>query len=182
MGQSGLMVHDFRERLAFSEVASDEPFWLEVYKKAFPNMVNFMSCPGDTKSQRDGIDRVILLASGRILKIDEKKREREYPDILLEYISVDTTGAPGWVEKDLPIDYLAYAFMTSRRVYLFPWDMLRRAWIQFKTEWLEKYKIPPAHNNGYKTLSVAIPTLILLKAIKNASIIQLEEIWPVCPG
>lgn len=173
MGQSGLMVHDFRERLAFSEVASDEPFWFEVYKKAFPNMVNFMPCPGDTVSQRQGIDRVILLASGRMLKIDEKKREKEYPDILLEYLSVDTTGAPGWIEKDLPIDYLAYAFMPTRRVYLFPWDMLRRTWINMKVDWLSKYPKIEAQNNGYKTHSIAIPTKDLLIAIKNASIIQL---------
>jgi len=167
------MIHNFKERLAFSEVSGDELFWENVYKKAFPNLVSMMACPGDTVSQRLGIDRVLLLASGKIIKIDEKKRAADYPDILLEYLSVDTTGAPGWIEKDLPIDYLAYAFMPSQRVYLFPWDMLRRAWKFYKIEWINKYKIPPAKNKGYNTHSVAVPLKELHNAVKTAMIIQL---------
>lgn len=173
MGQSDI-IHDFKRCLAYSERASDEPFWDAVYKKAFPNLVNQMICSGNTKSQRDGIDRVLLLSNGKIIKIDEKKRSKDYSDILLEYISVDTTNAPGWIEKDLPIDYLAYAFMPSKKVYLFSWDILRRAWLHFKSDWLNKYKIVTAQNNGYLTYSVAVPIDELLKAIKEASIIRLK--------
>jgi hypothetical protein len=128
---------------------------------------------GDTLSQRQGVDRVILLANSKILLIDEKKRREEYPDILLEYISVDTTGAPGWMEKDLIIDYLAYAFMKSQRVHLFPWPMLRRAWCRYKDEWIDTYPIIKAQNYGYKTISVAVPTDVLRKAVSVATIIQL---------
>lgn len=165
-------IHDFNSELSYSESASDEPFWASVYKKAFPNIVNLMLASGDVKSQRMGVDRVVFLSSGKTLYIDEKKRKENYNDILLEYISVDTTGAPGWIEKDLMIDYLAYAFMPSKTVYLFPWNMLRRAWLHFKDEWIEKYTIPPAYNNGYKTISVAVPTEILRNAVSRASIIK----------
>jgi hypothetical protein len=136
-------------------------------------MVSHMPCPGDTQSQRLGIDRLILLSSGRVLAIDEKKREQDYNDILLEYLSNDSTGAPGWIEKELQIDYLAYAFMPSKRVYLFPWDMLRRAWLHYKADWLKKYQIPPARNKGYCTHSVAVPIVELHSAVKTAMIIQL---------
>lgn len=136
-------------------------------------MVSQMLCDGDTESQRQGIDRIVLLANGRVLKIDEKKRRQEYNDILLEYISVDKTGAPGWIEKDLTIDYLAYAFMQSQRVYLFDWCLLRRVWLKHKKEWIEQYNIPPAQNSGYCTLSVAVPITKLLKLISTASVIQL---------
>jgi hypothetical protein len=182
MGESGLMsagantavkIHDFRERLNFSEVASDEPFWLAVYRKAFPTMVNCMLTSGRTEGQKLGVDRVIYLANNRIIRIDEKKREKDYDDILLEYVSVNTTGAPGWIEKDLAIDYIAYAFMPSKRVYLFPWDMLKRCWLNYRTEWLNKYKIPPAQNRGYQTLSVAVPIAVLKEAVRAAAIIQL---------
>lgn len=173
MGQSGLQVHGFREQLAFSEAASDEPFWDAVYKKAFPNMVNHMVCSGDTHSQRIGIDRLILLSSGRTLAIDEKKRREEYNDILLEYVSVDTTGAPGWIEKDLMIDYLAYAFMKSQRVYLFDWLALRRAWLHYRDEWKRKYQVIVAQNNGYKTLSLAVPKETLRAAVSLAMVVQL---------
>lgn len=167
------MMHDFRTELKFSEISSDEPFWFEVYKKAFPNMVNLMLCSGDTQSQRMGIDRLILMANGKVLMIDEKKRKEDYPDVLLEYISVDTTGAPGWIEKDLSIDYLAYAFMKSKRVYLFDWLALRRAWMHYKNDWIAKYQRITAQNNGYKTISVAVPTDTLRYAVSLATVIQL---------
>jgi hypothetical protein len=169
------MIHDFAERLKFSEEASAEPFWDAVYRKAFPNMVNHMPCPGDVESQRKGIDRLILLDNGKTLKIDEKKRESEYDDILLEFVSVDTTGAPGWIEKNLAIDYLAYAFVKSKRCYLFPWPFLRKAWLCNGVSWKQQYQIIVAQNNGYKTLSVAIPINALYKAVNRATRIDIES-------
>ena len=166
-------IHDFNEQLKWSETASDEPFWDAIYRKAFPNMLWHRLCSGDTIGQRRGVDRLIYLSNDRVLRIDEKKRATEYNDILLEYVSVDTTGAPGWIEKDLAIDYLAYAFMQSQRVYLFDWLMLRRSWLRYKSEWLEKYKIPPAKNNGYNTLSVAVPIKELRQVVCSAFLIQL---------
>jgi len=168
------MTHDFKERLNWSEEQSDEPFWEEVYKKAFPNMVSLAMCPGDTQSQRLGIDRVVVLSSGRVLKIDEKKRAKVYSDILLEYVSVDRTGALGWIEKDLQIDYLAYAFMPIKRVYLFDWCMLRRAWDHYKDKWMAEYQPKEAQNSTYKTISLPIPIKVLMDAVSTATIIQLE--------
>ncbi len=167
-------VHEFKERLQWSENKGDEPFWNAVYTKAFANLVNHMTCTGDTLSQRQGIDRVLHLASGQTLYIDEKKRDKDYDDILLEYVSVDTTGAPGWVEKDLNIDYLAYAFMPSKRCYLLPWLQLRRAWNNFGAEWKSTYRIVKASNPGYQTLSVAVPIKVLQTAITRASIIDVS--------
>ena len=166
-------MNKFRRDLEYSILASDASFWDRIYIKAFPNMVGNMVCSGLNKSQLAGIDRVIHLSSGRTIYIDEKKRRAEYDDILLEFISVDTTGAPGWIEKDLSIDYLAYAFMQSQRVYLFDWLMLRRAWIRYKQDWKKQYKTIVAVNQGYKTYSLAVPTNILMQSIKTASIIQL---------
>lgn len=172
------IVHDFEEELEWSARASCEPFWDAVYRKAFPNLVSHMPCPGDTVSQRQGIDRVVLLASGRLLRIDEKKRRKDYDDFLLEFVSVDTTGAPGWIEKDLPIDYLAYAFMPSRRCFLLPWDLLRRAWQRYGNDWKGRYCHRYAQNNGYRTVSVAVPILTVRKAVATASEIDVSrELW-----
>lgn len=168
-------IHDFKERLRWSEKQGDEPFWNAVYIKAFYNLVNHMTCSGDTLSQRQGIDRVVHLASGQTLYIDEKKREKDYNDILLEYISVDKTNAPGWMEKDLNIDYLAYAFMPSKRCYLFPWLPLRRAWIKFKDDWKAKYPRISGKNADYITYSVAVPIKILQDAVALATIIDVSK-------
>jgi hypothetical protein len=168
------LIHDFHERLAFSEAAGTEPFWDAVYRKAFPTLVGHMQTTGATASQRAGIDRVIHLANGKTLYVDEKKRERDYADILLEYVSNDRTGAPGWIEKDLAIDYLAYAFMPSQRCYLFPWLILRRAWIGFGAKWKEQYKPVKAQNNTYATWSIPVPILVLRRAVSTAMIIDVD--------
>ena len=168
------MIHNFNERLAWSEQASTEPFWDAVYRKAFPNLVNHMQCLGDTQSQRQGIDRIIHLSNGKTLYIDEKKREKDYGDILLEYVSVDTTGAPGWMEKDLSIDFLAYAIMPRQRVYLFPWTILRRVWLLYGDGWKTKYGTKRSPNRGYWTLNVPVPTQVLFKTIWSMSMIDVS--------
>jgi hypothetical protein len=168
------MTHDFKERLNYSLESSDEPFWEAVYKKAFPSFTKIMTV-NDLAKQKLGIDRVLYFGNGKEIYIDEKKREKVWPDILLEYISVDRNNTPGWIEKDLVMDYLAYAFMPTQRVYLFPWDMLRRAWLHYKEDWLKKYKIIEAKNNTYSTWSVAVPINVLKNAVGLAMIIQLKD-------
>ena len=168
-----MKVHDFKERLAFSESASHEGFWSSVYEKAFPNLVFQKLCSGKCQGQYLGIDRVIQLSSGRTLYIDEKKRSGDYSDIFLEVISNDRTGAPGWIEKDLQIDYLAYAFLPSRRVYLFNWPMLKRAWQHFRETWKQKYTPHiQAQNAGYRSVGVAVPIREVINAITRAGIIE----------
>lgn len=175
------VVHQFRERLAFSEAAGHEPFWEAVYRKAFPNYVNSMPCTGDTTSQRMGVDRVIHLSNGKTLYVDEKKRGKIYGDILLEYLSNDRTNAPGWIEKDLSIDYLAYAFMPNQKVYLFPWLLLRRAWIENRDSWhgfakrnYGGFSYRQARNPGYYTHNMAVPMNQLFNAVNRASVIEVS--------
>lgn len=173
MGQPSVKTHEFHERLNFSMKASHEPFWQEVYSVAFPDMEWAEVCSAKCKGQELGIDRLIYLKSGKVLKIDEKKRERDYGDIFLEYVSNDQTGALGWIEKELQIDYLAYAFMPSKTCHLFPWQILRRAWITNKHRWLKRYKTRSAKNKTYYTLGVPIPTNVLKTAAKDAMTVTL---------
>lgn len=159
--------HDFKERLAYSERPSDESFWQCFYRQAFPNYLTSCPAPGDTDSQRSGIDRVIVLTNGQLVRIDEKKRERTWNDFLLEYVSVDRTGAPGWIEKELTIEYLAYAFMDTRKVYLLDWNSLRRAWVCYGNVWKQRYPVRKARNRDYNTLSVAVPIPVVLCAMSE---------------
>ena len=164
---------NFRDDLAFSNTNSEEPFWDAVFKKAFPNMVSNVLCD-DMVLQRHGIDRLIRLSSGDVVKVDQKIRRKSYPDILLEYISVDKpVEKPGWIEKDLAIDYLAYAFLPTQRCYMYPWLLLRRAWLRFGEEWKVKYGVIPAVNKTYTTWSCPVPIDELRIKISAAMIIQL---------
>lgn len=167
-------VHDFKERNAWSLSVSDEPFWNAVYKKAFPGLIH-TELNTDLVRQKQGIDRVLYLGNGNVLYIDEKKRGKVYPDILLEYISVDSTGAPGWIEKDLTMDYLAYAFVPAKLCYLFPWPMLRRAWLQYRNSWKQAYKPVIARNATYSTYSLPVPLAVLQKAVSTASVIDVTN-------
>jgi len=169
---------DFHVDMQWSLNGSDEAFWHAVYWKAFPNLLTIELC-SDLPRQKQGIDRLLHLSNGKTLAVDEKKRGREYPDILLEHTSCAERGTPGWIEQDLAIDYLAYGFMQSQRCYLFPWAMLRRAWSQFGQDWKAKYQpVRAATSVGttqYHTLSVAIPTDVLRRAVSTAAIIDLAR-------
>ena len=128
--------HSFRESLERGESARNEPFWLAVYQKAFPGLVSTVrnDCRNQSAgnaAQYAGIDRWLCMSSGKVIAVDEKVRDKDYGDILLEYLSNDRTNAPGWIEKDLAIDWLAYAVMPSKRCYLFPWLLLRRSWVVY---------------------------------------------------
>lgn len=181
-------VHEFEAQKRFAEDVRHEPFWNDIYKRAFPDMVSCTLNPRNNGAQRAGIDRSILLKSTKVLRIDEKLRKEERRDILLEYLSNDRTDAPGWMEKDLMIDYMAYAMLPAQRCYLFPWDMLRRAWLAHKHDWitrgkerLDGFRAIVAENRGYNTHSVCVPLEVLRSTVNRASVIQLEG-CPPAPG
>ena len=164
----------FEDCYEFAEGGKCEPFWNDVYMKAFPNMTNQMRGKKEyCNSQIKGVDRIIYLENGKTLTIDEKVRKEVWSDIALEFISNDKFNTPGWMEKDLSIDYLAYAFLPLKRAYLFDWRMLKRAWNNYKTDWKNKYFIAKAENEGYVTHSVCVPIEVVLKSCQTAVIIQL---------
>ncbi len=172
------VARDFHADMDWSLAGGDEPFWSAVYRKAFPNLVGVELC-SDIPRQKQGIDRLLHLSNGKTLTVDEKKRDRVYSDILLEVLSNEEYNTPGWVEKDLSIDYLAYAFMPIRRCYLFPWPMLRRAWFQYGGKWRTEYKPKRAQtqvgNSIYHTVNVPVPIDVLRRAVSLAAVIDLSS-------
>jgi len=161
-------MHDFNASLAKSKTYEDAPWWLDVYRAAFPDLEAAVSVRSDGWAQRGGVDRVITLASGRTLTVDEKVREQDWPDILLEYWSDEQRRVPGWVAKNLACDFIAYAFVPSQTCYLLPFQTLRRAWRLNGRDWVGRYKRVEAQNKGYVTVSVAVPTGELLAAMQGA--------------
>lgn len=163
------MVHDFHERLAWSEAASDDPIWEAFYRQAFKD---FMSCSrnsGNNLGQQNGIDRFINLSTGKTLTVDEKKRSHSNTgDVALEYVSNDQRNTLGWVAKPSQMDYLAYAWWPARKCVLLPFPLLRRAWLVRGDSWVRKYRTISAPNHGYNTLSVVVPTDVLRQTIADA--------------
>ena len=166
-----LPVHDFRESLKRSHSYANAPWWFEVYRQAFPKLASCVCVRDDGWAQRGGIDRVITLESGRIITVDEKVREKDWDDILLERWSDEARKAPGWIQKQLACEFIAYAFVPSRVCYLLPTLTLQRAWRLHGPAWIQKYQEIRAQNQGYVTVSCAVPTKTLMDALADAMVV-----------
>lgn len=153
------------------------PWWQALYKKAFPNF-HSMEVVTDLALQKTGIDRIITLDDGHTITIEEKVRYTVYPDILLEYRSTPT--ATGWINKPLHCDYIAYVFEPNKTAHILPYQLLRRAWLENNKAWLKQYKHVPGRNQGYTSMSVAIPIRVLKQALYDASLISFAsglDLW-----
>lgn len=166
------VIHDFNKSLEKSQGYEDAPWWNEVYSEAFPNLAETISVRQDGWAQRGGIDRLVILEDGTVLKVDEKIRERVWGDFCLEYWSDRKRQIRGWVAKDLTCDYIAYAFVPNQTCYLLPFQMLRRAWRNNGQEWVRTYRKVEALNRGYTTVSVAVPIPVVLSAISDAMLVR----------
>lgn len=179
-----MTVHDFQESLEKSKAQEDAPWWEPVYRKAFPGFVSSMSVRSDGWAQRGGIDRVVNLASGKTVFIDEKVRYRKNTgDILLEQWSrYEPPRTPGWMQKDLACDFIAYAFVPDEMCYVLPFLQLRRAWLESGSEWIVSareqrngFRFIDAQNKGYTTRSIAVPIPELLAALHSAQVVDWGE-------
>src|SRR5208283_547587 len=103
-----MTIHVFGESLARSRSRESASFWLATYRKAFPTLLTAEPIRDDGWAQRAGIDRVLTLACGRTIWIDEKVREKDYGDILLERWSNYERLVDGWIVKPVACHYLAY--------------------------------------------------------------------------
>lgn len=173
------MQHDFARSLAASQEQEKAPWWREVYSRAFPGFSSMVSVRQDGWAQRGGIDRVITLQSGKTVTVDEKVRSKDWDDIALERWSDRERKVPGWVQKDLACDFIAYAFVPSKRCYLLPFLTLRAAWILEGRRWCELaeeasggFRVMLADNGRYSTESIAVPTEILMASIRQAMVIS----------
>lgn len=167
-----MTVHDFHESLQRSHEYEDAPWWEEVYRQAFPSLVAMPSMRTDGWAQRGGIDRMLVLGDGTTLTVDEKVRERDYPDFCLEYWSDCKRRVPGWIAKDLTCDYIAYAFVPSRTCYLLPFQLLRASWRENHEAWVRTYQKVEAMNRGYVTVSVAVPIDVVMAALVDAMTVR----------
>jgi len=58
---------------------------------------------------------------------------------------------------------------------MLPWLMLKRAWKHYKKAWINQYGTVRAKNDKYYTLSVPVPTMVVMRSIAEASIIRLNS-------
>lgn len=164
------VVHNFQEQLEYSADLSDESSWVSFYKRLWPEMIAAVRIDKNSQFQKWGIDREILLPNGKRFTIDEKKRKLDYNDLLLEEWSVCDFDyknkkvirgkKAGWaVDPDKRCDFVAYAIQPAGKCFLLPFEMTRQTCIHNLPKWKQNqnWYPKPAGNNGYTTVSIAVP-------------------------
>ncbi len=149
----------FQEDLAFSNSHND--MWDSLYAAAFPDLVSIARVPGNNAAQKAGIDTVLVLKSGAVLRVDEKLSRKIRPNFFLEY---SAHQKPGWLEKELHVDIIAYAFLPNRTAYMLPYPALRKAWDTHKEAWKTKYNKITSTASG-----AVVPIEEVLQAIQEAT-------------
>ncbi len=163
--------HAFMSSLDFSQAAAVEAWWDAIYQATFPDLLQIVRNRADNVGQRAGFDAMLVLTSGRSLLLDEKTRKLDYGDIALEWKhqwNDQRIPTPGWIEKDLAVDFVAYGCLSTGRVCLLPWQPLRLAWLANRQDWKKTYRSVPARNKNYVSHSVPVPTDVLYAAIMQA--------------
>jgi hypothetical protein len=145
---------------------------LPIYRRAFPTLMSAVAIEQDGWAQRAGIDRLLTLACGRTFTVDEKIRTEDWPDVLLERWSDEARRSPGWVQKSLAADFIAYAHAPAATCALLPVPALQRAWRQHGRQWIGLYGQRRAQNRGYTSVSVPVPRGVLMQAIVEAMFVS----------
>jgi len=183
------IVHDFRERLEWSQDLSAEASWADLYRRIWPDLLACVAVVDKCEAQKAGIDRIITLQNGRQFFVDEKKRDTTYDDVLLEICSVAhrfDMGARVWhrtprdrvgwtLDADKRCDYVVYAIPRRGLVYVLPFDLLRRTLRTHYFDWTNHsdWWPKPARNNGYTTVNMAIPWDVLRDAMAQ----EMRDSW-----
>lgn len=169
----------FTKDLEWSNNQGCEPYWEAFYYKVWPNLVGMYCLNSSIDWQRRGIDRIIYLPNGRYFTVDEKKRRKDYDDILLEVWSVwrangDKDNKPGWTfDRNKTCDFIAYAIVPAQKCYLLPFDTLRRTARACFAKWKKRrraWPIDTRKNVGYITRNIAVPWKQLRKDMAECSV------------
>lgn len=171
MGEPSL--NDFSLDLEYSLEERENEMFDNFYYRAFPNLLS-IEIVADLQMQREGIDKKLIFENSKTVLIDEKKRRKDYGDILLEEYSDFDNKKVGWLGRSKHTDYIVYAIMPSKKVYLLPFLLLQKAWIRNWRTWKQRYPRKFSINKEYRTSNIPVPAATLLYAITQEMKQELE--------
>lgn len=166
------MASNFHDDLRASESDDLIPFWTAAFKARFPEMANCIFNYADNQAQRKGIDCLLFMNDGSTVRLDQKNDKYPPNNFFLEFVSVIDERKPGWIAKNLDVEYIAYGFINHGKCYMLCWRELRSAWKRHRAEWCKKYKVSDVPNNGYMTRGVAVPVPVVLAAMRDVQAIE----------
>lgn len=143
-----------------------------LYRRLYPDAARILWQDRDMEYQRAGIDAMIFLDSGRVVTVDEKLRQTDYGDMLIEVWSDYEKRFPGWaVDESKRTNFIAYAIKESGEAYWIPFAKLQRACETYLQFWIDRDQGYPhiAHNlecgRTWETYNVAVPWRLVADAI-----------------
>ena len=153
-------------------------FWRDLYSELWPGLEwpedgGIVTDADIDEWQRKGVDRRLLRPNGRWIAIEEKVRKKSFlvdgmPDVSLETVSNDLTGAPGWaLDPSKCSGLLAYAIEPARTCYMIAFKPLR-AWFVGVQGGQNPYPTKATHphrNPGYLTRFAPVPLNDLREAL-----------------
>lgn len=121
----------------------------------------------DLGMQRAGVDAIV--SRGRVpIQVEEKVRDRDYGDVLVELVSNDATNAPGWAVKGAASNLLLYAIRSTGRGWVFPMQAVQRATRMHADDWRRRFGVKVAQNPGYRSINVPVPLAEFTRAVDHA--------------
>ena len=167
---------DFATDLATSQSEEHAQFWNRAFYAGFPGLACWIENRGDNVAQRRGVDAVLHFDNDTVLRVDMKADTHEPRNYFLEYVSADTTRAPGWICKSLACDYIAYGFLNHGRCDFLPWRPLSLAWQRYGRKWREQYGEKVVRNRTYNAHGVAVPVPVVRAAMLQVMQVQVEVV------
>ncbi|MBA7566108.1 hypothetical protein ES708_07795 [subsurface metagenome] len=132
---------EFSSDIETSVLSKEDSKWVHtLYHQAFPSLKQIIK-NDNLALQQKGVDLIFLCKDGLKVKVEEKIRNKYYPDILIEEYSNWERKTPGWgMNMELITEYLAYIVLPKQFVYIMYYPALRRLFQENHTQWLSKNK------------------------------------------
>ena len=154
------MPHDFRADLEAEKQKALLPLWQEIYRRCFGSC-SIARC--EKELDKKGADRLVTLRNGSSFYAQEKYREKNWGDVLLEYWSAKETRERGWIAKDSIAEWFVYV-MEQRFALVMPFSDLRELWKRDRVELVKYGRRIEALNKGYTTISVGVRIPVVTNA------------------
>lgn len=158
------MTWDFEERLSSSR-NPDARARLELFLRIYFGGARDFELSFEPEKTAYGHDAEAQ-AFGQRYTLEIKVREKDWGDELLEDVSNDTSGRPGWTWRAGSVHYVLHVY--PERIEIWPGAALELAWRQNRESWIRMYGQRRAANQGYRTVNVPVPTEVLRKALEAA--------------
>jgi len=155
-----LKINDFKKQEPASRAPDRDKVLEQRLRDYFGGEVEFdWSVRGDHYKH----DLDVLWRNEKV-RVEEKRRQKDYGDELIEVVSNNQTGRLGWIERAHGFDLLVNHY--PERISVWPAHELVLAYEIRGWAWCAQYGCKPAYNReGYYGLHLAIPTKVLAKAV-----------------